>query len=114
MRNFNHLRRRGSPRYKTELTAFIMTPEAEFSGRLIDISGGGACVEIAPSVTMMLESPNLSLRVDNLVTAPCKRMWQKTNRVGLKFQINNQRMLTIATRLRQFAATSDAIWVSSD
>jgi hypothetical protein len=107
-----NLNRRTSPRYQTRLSATIIAGNSEFSGGLIDISASGAGLKIAPSVAFLFEQATWTLKVEQLLTVPCIRVWKKADRVGLRFQIDEARRQRIETSLESYATKSKDLWLS--
>jgi len=110
----SYLNRRSAARYKTRLRAVAVVSDRQFGCELIDISAGGAGVQVSPAVLMLSRQRKWQLEVPKLISVPAISMWQSGNRVGLRFDITPQRHQSIKARLEELDRTSDDIWVSED
>ncbi len=86
-------------RHDVKLEARLSSPAAEFTVRVVNLSGGGACLEIASFILRQVPEAGYDLVIDGFGRFACKTSWLASNRCGVEFLIANTAKTALASQL---------------
>ena len=86
-------------RHDVNLDARLSSPAAEFTVRVINLSGGGACLKVASFVLPQVPETGYDLAIDGLGWFACKTSWLANNRCGVEFLMAETAKIALASQL---------------
>ncbi|WP_317055331.1 PilZ domain-containing protein [Roseovarius sp. W115] len=86
-------------RYDVHLDARLTSAACEFSVRVRNLSGGGACLDVTSFIIAQVPENAFALTIDGFGHLPCRTSWKSANQCGVEFLVNHTKKSELDAQL---------------